>query len=51
MELRTIACKCGKEFLEGSEALSRVDNETEICSECGQKEAIEEFEKKVIRLF
>ena len=31
--------KCGKEFTEYP-ALSRVDNETEICSECGVKEAV-----------
>ena len=31
--------KCGKEFTEYP-ALSRVDNETEICPECGVVEAI-----------
>ncbi len=31
--------KCSKEFTEYP-ALSRVDNETEICSECGVKEAV-----------
>lgn len=29
----------------GRNALSRKDNKTEICSDCGQKEAIEEFLK------
>ena len=38
---------------EGANALSRKDNETEICSECGTVEAMEEFgllrtEKRVI---
>ncbi len=34
--------KCGKEFTEYP-ALSRVDNETEICPECGVAEAIKAF--------
>lgn len=32
---------------EGLNALSRKDNKTEICSECGQREAIEEYEKYI----
>lgn len=32
--------KCGKDIV-GYPALSREDNKTKICSECGQKEAIE----------
>lgn len=32
--------KCGKEY-EGYPAISRVDNETEICPECGTREALE----------
>lgn len=38
--------KCGKEFTEYP-ALSREDNETEICPECGVCEAIEAYEKSV----
>ena len=34
--------KCKKVFTEPP-ALSRVDNETEICSECGVREAIEAY--------
>lgn len=33
---------CGK-FYQGLGALSRKDNETEICSECGQAEGMEEL--------
>lgn len=32
--------KCGKTYI-GHPALSRIDNKTEICSECGTKEALE----------
>lgn len=34
--------KCGKEYY-GYPALSREDNKTAICSECGIKEAIASF--------
>lgn len=34
--------KCGMEFTEYP-ALSRVDNETEICPECGVREALETY--------
>lgn len=34
--------RCGKEY-DDYPALSRVDNETEICPECGTAEALEEF--------
>lgn len=34
--------KCKKEFTEHP-ALSRVDNETEICPECGVREAVEAY--------
>lgn len=37
--------KCGKGFLEGGGALSRKDNMTELCSDCGREEAMEDFEK------
>ena len=36
--------KCKKEFTEHP-ALSRDDNETEICPECGVREAIEAYQK------
>lgn len=35
-----ICPKCGKEY-QGHPALSRVDNATYICPECGQREALE----------
>lgn len=38
--------KCKKEFTEYP-ALSREDNETEICPECGVCEAIEAYEKSI----
>lgn len=36
---------CGKEY-EGYPAISRKGNKTEICSECGVKEALETFRKR-----
>lgn len=36
--------KCGYEY-EGYPALSREDNKTEICPDCGMKEALEAFER------
>lgn len=36
--------KCKKKYTEHS-AISRVDNKTEICPECGHKEAVEALEK------
>lgn len=36
--------KCKKE-IKGYPALSRKDNKTEICSDCGTKEALEIFIK------
>ena len=36
---------CKKSYIEHS-AISRTDNETEICSECGLKEAFENFIKQ-----
>ncbi len=35
-----ICPKCGKEYY-GSPALSRVDNKTFICPDCGTREALE----------
>lgn len=40
-----ICPKCKKFFFEKYGALSRKDNETLICSECGTAEALEDFEK------
>ena len=34
--------KCGKYYV-GYPALSRVDNKTEICPECGMEEALDAF--------
>ena len=36
--------KCGKEYCE-EPALSRVDNETLICPDCGTNEALEDLMK------
>ena len=40
METTKICPKCGKTY-RGHPALSRVDNETPICPECGTREALE----------
>lgn len=37
-----ICPRCGKEY-EGYPALSRKDNKTKICSQCGTMEAISDF--------
>ena len=37
-----ICPKCGKTY-EGHSALSRIDNETEICPACGHREALEAY--------
>ena len=39
--------KCGKNYY-GYPALSREDNKTEICSECGIREALATFSKTVV---
>ena len=36
-------CPLCKRPIEGHPAISRKDNKTEICSRCGQKEALEDF--------
>ena len=41
---RTICPKCHKGYL-GYPAISREDNKTEICPDCGEKEALHEFIK------
>lgn len=38
--IKTICPKCGKEYT-GSPALSRLDNTTLVCPECGTREALE----------
>ena len=40
METTKICPKCGKTY-RGHPAISRVDNETPICPECGTREALE----------
>ncbi len=40
-------CPICKQQYNGYPALSRKDNKTEICSDCGTKEAIEEFLKEM----
>lgn len=39
--------KCGKKYY-GYPALSREDNKTEICSECGIREALATFSKTAV---
>lgn len=39
-----ICPRCNREY-SGYPALSRVDNKTEICSECGVAEAMEDYFK------
>lgn len=41
-----ICPRCGRE-IKGYPALSREDNKTEICSECGQEEALEAFTNNI----
>ena len=43
-EQEKICPKCGN-YIQGHPALSRADNKTEICSNCGTLEALEVFEK------
>lgn len=38
-------CPICKNFYSGYPALSRRDNKTDICSDCGMKEALEDFVK------
>lgn len=39
-------CPRCKNYIIGYSALSRVDNKTEICSKCGNLEALEKFIKR-----
>lgn len=38
--IKTICPKCGKEYT-GAPALSRLDNTTLVCPDCGTREALE----------
>lgn len=38
-------CPRCKNYIQGYPALSRKDNKTEICSNCGKLEALEDFKK------
>ena len=40
-------CPLCKETFTGIGAISRKDNKTEICSNCGTKEALEDFSKYI----
>lgn len=40
-----ICPKCNKRYAKDKGALSRRDNKTEICPQCGYKEAMEDFER------
>ena len=40
-------CPICKQEIIGYPALSRIDNKTKICSDCGTKEAIDAFIKKI----
>ena len=42
-EAKNKKCPVCGEFYQGGGALSRKDNETEICSKCGQNEGMEEL--------
>lgn len=44
MENKKKCPKCNQ-YYSGYPAISRKDNKTEICSECGMKEAFEVFKK------
>lgn len=46
-EVKCPICKKNELLEEGANAISRKDNETEICSDCGRKEAMEELENMV----
>lgn len=41
---RKICARC-KKYIQGYPAISRRDNKTEICSKCGNLEALEDFIK------
>lgn len=46
MEFR-ICPRCNKKY-SGYPAISRKDNKTEICSQCGTEEALEDFYKHLL---
>ena len=49
-EEKKVCPKCGNEYTEHP-AISRVDNETEICPDCGMVEALEAYERTQGRHF
>ena len=53
MKKNRICSICGKKF-SGYYALSRTDNKTKICADCGTREAVDayyKFMKKVYEIF
>ena len=40
-------CKVEKTYAEDFPALSRKDNKTDLCSQCGQNEAMNEYNKRM----
>lgn len=53
MKKNRICPKCGKQY-SGYPALSRTDNKTKICADCGTREAVDayyKFMKKVDEIF
>lgn len=46
--MNKICPKCGKEY-SGYPAISRVDNKTEICPDCGVAEAFDDYINHIIR--
>ena len=40
-------CKVEKTYAEDFPALSRKDNKTELCNECGQNEAMNEYMERI----
>lgn len=46
-EGKNVCLRCGK-WYEGIPATSRVDNETEICPDCGVEEALSSFAKHIL---
>ncbi len=43
MQTKNDICPLCNNKIEGYPALSRIDNETKICSDCGRLEAIENY--------
>lgn len=45
--MSNICPKCGREYV-GRPALSRVDGKTDICPDCGMREALDAWRKSVL---